>query len=55
MKRSTVRSTPFAELMKKAGQKGKNEVPAKKGDPPAFIQTLTNVVRSTLALVSSIL
>lgn len=47
MKKSTVRSTPFADLMKKAGSKQRNETPPKKGDPPAFVQTLTNVVRIT--------
>lgn len=46
MNRSTIRASPFADLMKKAGAKGRNETPPpKKGDAPAFIQTLTNVVR----------
>jgi len=43
MKRSKVNSH-FAELLKKAGAKEKTGAPPKKGDAPAFIQTLANVV-----------
>lgn len=44
MKKAVGRSSAFADLLKKAGGKEKNATPPKKGDPPAFIQTLTSVV-----------